>query len=90
MNASRSVIPFVSSSVSSNEVLRPSLAGMIGQRDEKETMRSRSIHTIVTLNGVAVLAGGSMNLTVGNTYTIKLYSDTVTNTEKGQDCTKIL
>jgi len=33
----------------------------------------------VQLDGVSVSAGGTMNLVVGNTYTIKLISDTATN-----------
>ena len=40
--------------------------------------QSRNAITDVRLNGVSVPAGGSMNLLVGNTYTIELYGGTAT------------
>lgn len=40
--------------------------------------QSRNYITNVKLNGVSIPAGGSMNLMVGNTYTIELYGGTAT------------
>lgn len=40
--------------------------------------QSRNYITNVELNGVSIPAGGTMNMIVGNTYTIKLYGGTAT------------
>lgn len=45
---------------------------------ERLISQARNSITNVTVDGVAVPAGGSMNLIVGNTYTIKLFGGTAT------------
>ncbi len=46
---------------------------------EKLVSQSRNSVTAISLNGVNVPFGGTMNLIVGNTYTIKLSASTATN-----------
>lgn len=46
---------------------------------EKLVSQNRNSVTGIRLNGVAVPFGGTMNLTVGNTYTIRLDASTATN-----------